>query len=1161
MTHGLTVEEAGEELLWTIGDRDRGKLGLSPRWFMSAETMDPVFVVGESDARSDWPRFHPGPLNASTGYQELSATVRFQAPADSQEFWHLLQLSAEASHGPCPDLRLEINGHRALVVPRPVRSDRAHAPSPPSPVGGVIERVVTIPPGCVRPGENVLVLTTVAAEPAEPEELTRAQRPDLGVWFGSALTWSGLSLRRRTDRPTPPTAMLEPLPLYVHGSDGLDELVDLLIFDTEKLPSGPIRVSIGDWQSDAAIDVAGREFGDVRARFARPEWTGQLPSIVDAESVVAEQVVAPARKWTVHVLPHVHLDIGYTDAQAKVLELHSRNVDQALNLLQQVPDYAFSVDGSFILEGFLRSRDVDQQERALAAIRSGRIGVNGFWALLLSGVASLEVLYRALYLTARLRREADLPVTYANLTDVPSYTWAVPSVLASAGIDGFMGISNHTRGGNADSDTLHMLSPVRWVGPDGGSVIAFFSDCYSQLRWICADPPTLSGAADGLTRCLRRYDRADYAPGDLPVVGTHADNEDLSHGYANFVGRWNDKYAWPRLRFSTIGEYLDTVRPLADSLPVLTGDGGSYWEDGVGTQARAISVHRRTEPLLSAAELASALVTATASGLVPDTETLDHGWECLLIGCEHTWTSSHATIRPHSHHSIDQLDWKVSRIDAGIRIATDESRRALSQLAAEINAPVIPSLVVVNPASWTRDLFIDVELEANQVARDTSGEPLAREALGPVRDGLRQWRLHVPAVPAFGYRLLPLSAEQPEPAEEFEPAPSTLETPHYTVRLDPDTGQVMGLRHKALDREILDTSSDWGLGDVLYVTGGGTEQGRGLGDEATGLFDYDPNLGPANLQVTTATTQPGRIRRTPWGWTITCVGEGPSLPHIQRELRLYENSDRVELTVTLDKEPVLAKESVYVAFPFDVPHPTVHYDRQQGWVDPARDHVIGACHEWLTIQHAVCVNNDDLAVMWAAADAPLFTIGDIVRGRWPRQFETTNGTIFSWAMNNYWMTNTPASQDGRVELRYALQPATSFDPAAAGRLGRDLRTPALVSDITYTDRCDDTARQREAAGTLLDADLPEHVVASVFAGRAAPGIVVRLQEIAGREATATLTHPSTAPNATAQICTATEDPSQLLQPGPDGRIQIQLRPYEVVTLALSVGSGQATQAG
>jgi alpha-mannosidase len=45
----------------------------------------------------------------------------------------------------------------------------------------------------------------------------------------------------------------------------------------------------------------------------------------DKQTYVSRCIIEPAREnWTVYVLPHSHVDIGYTNIQAKVLKLHMR---------------------------------------------------------------------------------------------------------------------------------------------------------------------------------------------------------------------------------------------------------------------------------------------------------------------------------------------------------------------------------------------------------------------------------------------------------------------------------------------------------------------------------------------------------------------------------------------------------------------------------------------------------------------------------------------------------------------------------------------------------------------------------------------------------------------------------------------------------------------
>ena len=45
------------------------------------------------------------------------------------------------------------------------------------------------------------------------------------------------------------------------------------------------------------------------------------------------------RKWVVYLLPHSHVDIGYTQLQADVEKKQWQNIDTALDLIRKTADY------------------------------------------------------------------------------------------------------------------------------------------------------------------------------------------------------------------------------------------------------------------------------------------------------------------------------------------------------------------------------------------------------------------------------------------------------------------------------------------------------------------------------------------------------------------------------------------------------------------------------------------------------------------------------------------------------------------------------------------------------------------------------------------------------------------------------------------------------
>jgi alpha-mannosidase len=268
------------------------------------------------------------------------------------------------------------------------------------------------------------------------------------------------------------------------------------------------------------------------------------------------------------------------------------------------------------------------------------------------------------------------------------------------------------------------------------------------------------------------------------------------------------------------------------------------------------------------------------------------------------------------------------------------------------------------------------------------------------------------------------------------------------------------------------------------------------------------------------------------------------------EIRLYEDSDRIDVVVDVDKLPVLAKEAVYVAFPFALRAPRLRYDRQQGWVDPLADHQPGACNEWLALQHAVVLEDPGLAVTLACAEAPMVTVGDVARGTWARSFEP-HGTVLSWVMHNYWFTDCPPTQEGRLRLRYAVLPTAVWDPVASARLGRELRTPPAVNQVTWLDKSDADPRPLGmAAASLLRHDWPTNVVATLHAPRrGGAGVAFRLQEVGGVDTDVELPDAFGA-GGSASLCNALEVEVQRLERRTSGRHTVSVPAWAVRTLLL-----------
>lgn len=1126
------------QTMWRIGGSGPGPLRFNPSLPLSGATR---FEVGVSDPDTDWPRMSAGPLDDSSSYTGASFEIAFDLPAGAETDAFRLHLTGLEGSGPMPDFTVAVGDRAGYFAVQRERRDRRHAPLPPGPTAGLFRFDMIFRPGDLREGRNLITIRTAPVAPsADHGEEARQDRRSPGSWFGNTWQWRSLSLDRIDDEPDTAVELVS-LPLYIDAGGEDRALLALTVRGGAEHPD--FRVAMGGRVYDAqdAVSLTTADFGDIVAVLAVDEFE-PLDAVVSSGGREWTISLRPARKWTVHVIPHVHLDLGYTDHQAKITEIHALNVDRARTITAQHPDFRFTLDGTYIADAYERSRKPAAVAAFHEELMDGRLGLNAFWATPLSGTCSREELVRGLWDSVGRRRSGTAPARSANLTDVPSYTGALPSILAGAGIDRFFGIANHMRGGNADSDELHLVSPVRWQGPDGGEVSAFFADAYTQLRTVCSDQPSVTGAATGLTRLLERYERDDYPHIDLPLYGTHADNEDLGSGYADLVERWSGVYSWPRLRFSTIDDYFDAIEAHGGDLPKIVGESGGYWEDGVGTAPQLHAQHRALQVLLPEVEAVSALLALDSEVLRPDLAGLDAAWRGVLVGGEHTFTASYSTDAPGAAMVQEQLAWKESQVARSTADARDLRLRAMAQLADQIDVATLPSVLVVNPLSWPRTAEIEVELPAGHGLADGRGGFLAGRALSDTADGRLRWRITLPELPAFGYRAFAIEpVVDQDPARDAIAGDGDIQIGSYVVRFA--SGRVVQLTHRETGRRMLDESAQRLLADVVVADGGGTPAGRGRDTERTSLWDYDPELVPTSIVERVAAAGPVTVTGSAAGDIISWPVSVPGV--IDGTVDISINEDIVDVRCRLHKQPELAKQSVYVAFPFATEDGT-SFDRQQGWFDPTTA-LPGACVEWFTLHNVAVLGRGRNAVAFASKDAALVAFDEPVRADWRTTFERRTGTVLSWVTNNYWWTNTMPTQSGALDLSYRFAPIEERE--AAVRMGRELRSAVWVSDISVADRRDPWPRTWTTAGSLLDFEAPANIDITVFPARFHEGaVLIRIQEIADRDAVVPLPAPVGA--GAVRECNDVED---LLDTAPlDG--QISLRASQVRSFLYTPGS-------
>jgi alpha-mannosidase len=1133
--------------VWKIGtfDRSSGEFRSQNIDYANPKS-DPVFIVGKSTDQ-DWYSFQPGPANGMTGGRSHPFTIRFKI-AEPPRGVYFFKVGILYETPRLSFLKLTINGRSGNFYFHPKLDFNAGDwEGTFVPQTSYDEKTIAISAAWLVNGQNEIVLTALD-EPAVAQNSLGAIAPG-----HTGLTYDAIELQhnspgrydeRRLD------VLIQPSIFYKQNSDGLVELVNVFVSSADWPRNATAELRLGS-KTYRAKHGASADFGEQRFEFLVPEWSGEVAASFTLGVRSTKPVkVAPAKKWTLAIIPHEHLDIGFTDYPAKVAELHSQSIDAAMDLIKKTPDFRWTLDGSWVAEQYLNARNPEAQQRFIDHVRSGSIVIPPEYSNQHTGNASWEGLARSFYDGRRLEKKFDLKRSEAaQIVDVPSYTWGYASVLHDAGIKYLVAASNSWRAPIMLHGRWNEKSPFYWEGPDGGRVLVWYSRAYLQGHTLFGGPWRMESVRDALPVFLQAYTRPDYTANTAIIFGTQLENTPLAKEQSEIVDALSKEFAWPKLQYSTVQAAMKQIQgEWKGEIPVYRGDFGPYWEDGYGSQAQYTAVHRENQHRITTAETISAAAYSLDPLVRTDRTLLNDAWRNQLIYDEHTWTYVGATTQPEHRQTEQQTVLKAARAIRAQNAITESIHRGWAQLQALIK-PKENSVAVFNSLNWPRSGMVETDIPAgtklvdaasgNDVPFDVlfKGRGIPLPGFGP---GSVRVMFVASNVPAVGYKLYSVKpALVVSGITESETNSNVIENEYYRVTVDAPAGAIASIFDKQLNRELVDNKSPYNFGAYLYVSGGDDYP-------KNSLYRFGSSLKPPSLTVHSTTS--GKVisvRNTPIGKILTLSSSSKNTPAIQTEILLPNGERKIVLKYKLSKDRVLDRESAYVAFPFAVSQPEFAYGSQSAWVDPSKDELAGGSREWYLPTTWAAVHDQQWTVAVVPLDAPLTTFGDIVRAEWPTEFKPKSSTIFSWLMNNYWGTNFPAWQGGEFTFRYEITSAAGFDPAALTRFGWNALTPLERDDIAGAK---ETSLLPATQASLLEIGSPNVTMLTWKEAEDSDGTIVRLQEIAGVEGDVSLSSKFMNIKQ-AWLCDALEENQSQLSAGTDG-VKLSIKPYQTLTIRL-----------
>ncbi|MGD0912925.1 MAG: glycoside hydrolase family 38 C-terminal domain-containing protein [Terracidiphilus sp.] len=559
---------------------------------------------------------------------------------------------------------------------------------------------------------------------------------------------------------------------------------------------------------------------------------------------------------TFYEVGNSHIDAAWLWPWTETVDTVKRTFGTALQLMYEYPDYHYTQSAAVYNE-WLAQKYPDMNDEIKRRIKEGRWEVvGGMWLEPDLNMPDGESLVRQLLVGKRwYKQNYGIDVKVGWNPDSFGYTWQLPQIYKKSGVDYFV-----TQKMTWNDTNQLPFKLFWWESPDGSKVLAYFphdyvNDTLNPVR-LSDDLALARQKSTGLTDLMDLYGIGDHGGGPTRAM--------LDEGM-----HWaTPGHITPKYQFGTAINYFQTVdKEIAPESPtwnyqsiakgytappavdgkvsIPTWDSELYLEYHRGvftTQANHKHNMRTAEEEVLNAEKWSSL--AWLDGLAYPGNELTEDWKKVLFNQFHDLAagSGIGIIYKEAQKDYDVVRWSTNEISGGAQESlvarintkgavrgqdaqTDKIPSDVLKVAGQTNAkdiirPQIATVVIFNPLGWERSGSVTVNVPVAGHPGDSAwvipekGES-EQARIVSYNKATEQLELQVPVrnIPALGYETLHVAVS--DKGDLRSPSTSavaagdiTLHSDPLVVSVDGTTGCITSIRTVAnLKSGVLDPKS------------------------------------------------------------------------------------------------------------------------------------------------------------------------------------------------------------------------------------------------------------------------------------------------------------------------------------------------------------------
>ncbi|MBQ2334877.1 MAG: hypothetical protein II381_01120, partial [Victivallales bacterium] len=460
-----------------------------------------------------------------------------------------------------------------------------------------------------------------------------------------------------------------------------------------------------------------------------------------------------------------------------------------------------------------------------------------------------------------------------------------------------------------------------------------------------------------------------------------------------------------------------------DQIPVVRGDiTGGWWQLAVSA-ADVLSRKFEADRRLPEAELLCRLAVAKQRDFMYPAEAFERAWDALICNDEHSYGCSGYQGRRVFETWLQHYAW----IDRALKTAKSQAERALAVLSADGAAS---------------DLFV------------FNATPYSRTELAVLSDG---GAMLVENLPPFSGRHVHRADFKPvSTVASVQSEPPMLDTAYFRVKFGADGG-IASLFDKTLNRELLDTSSSWGAGTLVYTND----------NHASFITPPQPSFAVAH---------------EPFGWRVTAHADWPENgAAVMQEYFFPNHAKRVEFDLWLDHVRDMVNTNryyrfLYAAFPVNVPQCRRYVHANGCTMEYAKDVTGHGTDTYMAARDWACAENDSWGVALAMRDSQLIEFDHIHPDKTDVGDAGEGSAMFAYLANDWLQMHVAGGSHLHFRFRFTLLPYTgNHQEANITDTVECLHSPLYLFDAqSYHGLQDENAAFAPAYTGLVDAPRAIH---------------------------------------------------------------------------------------